>query len=72
MKTIQFKLTLFLVLFGLCITSCVEDDEFDLPNTVIVQNPDIGDGQIVSINSIIGTIEQNDGENFVIEANLYV
>jgi len=72
MKTIQFKLTFLLLLFSLVITSCVEDDEFDLPNDIVVQDPDIGDGAIVSINSILGIIEQNDGDNFVIDTNIYV
>ena len=60
MKTIQFKLTFVLLLFSLVIISCVEDDEFDLPGDVEIQDPDIGDGDVVSINSIIGIIEQND------------
>jgi len=72
MKTIQFKLTFLLLLFGLVVTSCVEDDEFDLPNDIEIQDPDIGDGAIVSINSILGIIEQNDGENFVIDTDIYV
>ncbi len=71
MKTIQFKLAFLVLLFGIVITSCVEDDEFDIPNTVNVQDPIFGENDtIITINSILGTIEQNDGDNFIIESNL--
>ena len=71
MKTIQIKLTFLIILaLGLSITSCVEDDDFDIPNTVI-NEPEI-DGDIVQISAIQGIIEQNDGENFTIDDNIYV
>jgi hypothetical protein len=71
MKTIQFKLTFLVLLFGFVFTSCVEDDEFDIPNTVNVQDPVFGENdQIITINAILGTIEQNGGDNFVVESNL--
>ncbi|RRO24333.1 DUF5689 domain-containing protein [Flavobacteriaceae bacterium 14752] len=71
MKTISFKLTFLLILaLGLITTSCVEDDDFAIPD-VTVTDPEI-DGELVSISSILGTIEQNQGENFTIESNIYV
>ena len=67
MKTIQFKLTfLFILSLGLVMTSCVEDDDFDIPDANVT-DPEI-DGEVVTISSILGIIEQNDGENFTIEA----
>lgn len=73
MKTIQFKLT-FLIIFalGFTMTSCVEDDDFDIPDEVInIPEPEI-DGDIVTIGAINGIIEQNGGDNFTIEDNIYV
>jgi len=71
MKTISFKLTLLLILaLGLMTTSCVEDDDFDIPD-VTVTDPEI-DGEVVTINSILGLIQQNQGENTTIEDNIYV
>jgi len=71
MKTIQLKLTFLLIFsFGLFMTSCVEDDEFGIPD-VNASEPEI-DGDVVTIGSILGTIEQNDGENFTIDSNIYV
>ncbi|MBS3737588.1 DUF5689 domain-containing protein [Mesohalobacter halotolerans] len=71
MKTIQFKFTfLFILALGLSFTSCVEDDDFDIPDISITE-PEI-DGDIVSINAIQGIIEQNDGENFTIQDSIYV
>lgn len=71
MKTISFKLTFLLILaLGLITTSCVEDDDFDIPNATVT-DPEI-DGEIVTISSILGIIEQNDGENFTIESDIYV
>ncbi|QTY26594.1 DUF5689 domain-containing protein [Flavobacterium sp. CS20] len=71
MKTISFKLTfLFILALGLMTTSCVEDDDFDIPD-VTVTDPEI-DGELVTIGSILGTIQQNQGENFTIESNIYV
>lgn len=71
MKAIHFKLTfLFILALGLTLTSCVEDDDFDIPNANAT-DPEI-DGEIVSIGSIVGIIEQNDGDNFTIDTNIYV
>lgn len=71
MRTIQFKLTFLLILaLGLTLTSCVEDDDFDIPD-VNVTDPEIN-GDIVTIGSILGVIAQNDGENFTISDNIYV
>lgn len=67
MKTIQFKLTfLILLLAGLTMTSCVEDDDFDIPNLVI-EEPNIPVNQIVTINAILGEIEQNRDNNGNVE-----
>lgn len=71
MKAIQFKLTfLFLLALGLSFTSCVEDDDFDIPD-ITVTEPEI-DGSIATIGAIQGIIEQNDGENFTMDDNIYV
>jgi hypothetical protein len=71
MKTIQIKLSFLIILaLGLSITSCVEDDDFDIPNINITE-PEI-DGDIVQISAIQGIIEQNDGENFTIDDNIYL
>jgi len=71
MKTIQFKLTFIIMLsLGLLVTSCVNDDDFETPD-VTVPEPDI-DGEIVTINSILGIIAQNEGETTIIEDNIYV
>jgi hypothetical protein len=72
MKTIQFKLTFLLILaLGLTLNSCVEDDEFEIPDVNAV-DPNIPEDNIVEIGSILGTIAQNDGENFTIESDIYV
>lgn len=71
MKTIQFKLTLIIILsVGFLVSSCVNDDDFETPD-VTVTEPNI-DGEIVSINSMLGIIEQNEGETTIIEDNVYV
>jgi hypothetical protein len=59
MKTIQIKLTLiFLLSIGFLVTSCVNDDDFETPDLNVTE-PDIGDGEIISISSVLNTIEQN-------------
>jgi len=71
MKTIQFKLTfLFILSLGLVMTSCVEDDDFGIPEANAT-DPEI-DGEVVTIGSILGVIAQNDGENFTIQDNIYI
>lgn len=71
MKTISFKLTFLLILaLGSTMISCVEDDDFDIPE-VSTTDPEI-DGEVVTIGSVLGIIEQNEGENFTIESNIYV
>ena len=72
MKTIQFKLTFLLILaLGLTLNSCVEDDEFEIPDVNAV-DPNIPEEKIVEIGSILGTIAQNDGDNFTIDSDIYV
>ena len=73
MKTIQFKLTLLIMIaLGFTMTSCVEDDDFEIPDVISnPPEPEI-DGNIVTIGAIQGIIEQNDGENFTIDDNIYV
>ena len=82
MKTFQFKLTfLILLVFGCMVTSCVEDDDFETPDLTVTE-PDIGNGSIVTINSVLNSIENNreDGdpddelevEIEVIEQDIYV
>jgi hypothetical protein len=59
MKTIQFKLTFIIMLsIGFLVTSCVNDDDFETPD-LNVTTPDIGNGEIVTINSILGVIQQD-------------
>lgn len=71
MKTIQFKLTFIIILsIGFLLSSCVNDDDFEIPD-VTVSEPNI-DGEVVSINSMLGIIAQNEGETTIIEDNIYV
>jgi len=73
MKTIQFKLTFLIILaIGFTVSSCVEDDDFDIPGEVEnIPDPQV-DGDIVTIGAINGIIDQNDGENFTIQDNIYI
>lgn len=72
MKTIQIKLTLIILFaFGFMVTSCVNDDDFETPDLTVTE-PNIGDGEIVSISSVLGALEQNDGDITLIEEDIYV
>ena len=71
MKTLKLlktnKLTLFLL--GIVIISCVEDDDFNTPNTTITE-PNIPVNNIVSINSVAGELSQamaNNNSTFTFE-----
>jgi hypothetical protein len=72
MKTIPFTKFLFLslILAGFA-TSCVQDDDYDVPNTDVkdIEIP----GTIVSIESVLGEFAQNDNEQFTFsETNQYL
>lgn len=56
MKTLKIN-KLILLLIGLVVfNSCVEDDDFDIPNTNI-EEP-VLDGEIITINSVLGRLVQ--------------
>jgi len=72
MKAIQFNLTLLVLLFiGLSMTSCVNDDDFETPDLNVTE-PDLGDGEIVSISSILGELAQSEEPVVLIEDDVYV
>ncbi len=72
MKTIQIKITLLVLFaFGFMLTSCVNDDDFETPD-VTVTEPNIGDGTVVGISSVLGILEQNDNNPTLIEDNIFV
>jgi len=66
MKAIQLNRVFFLLLVIVGFTtSCVQDDDYDLPDTSIV-DPELPEGaNIVSISSVLGVAgQQDDGEQF--------
>lgn len=67
MKTVQFKLKVLIILvLGFNLTSCVEDDDYDIPNLTI-EDPQIPEDQIITIGAILGEIEQNRESNGDVE-----
>jgi len=57
MKTLNIS-KLLLVIIGLVVFSgCVQDDEFSIPDTAIV-DPNINPADVISISSVIGELEQ--------------
>lgn len=60
MKTLKIN-KLILLLIGLVVfTSCVEDDDFNTPNTSIVE-PDISESEKVQISAVAGELAQEQG-----------
>ncbi|WP_282041932.1 DUF5689 domain-containing protein [Winogradskyella flava] len=64
MKTLKIN-KLILLLIGLVVfNSCVEDDDFDVPNTII-EEPNIPQNALRSINSVAGELAQEQGNGFL-------
>jgi hypothetical protein len=59
MKTINFNKFLLLLLGLVVLNSCVEDDDFDTPNTAIVEP--VLDGDVIPISSVAGGLGQIHG-----------
>jgi hypothetical protein len=57
MKTINFNKFLLLLLGLVVLNSCVEDDDFDTPNTAIVEP--VLDGDVIPISSVAGGLRPN-------------
>ena len=57
MKTINFNKIILLLLSLVVFNGCVEDDDFDTPNTAIV-DPNIPAEDIISISAVAGELAQ--------------
>jgi hypothetical protein len=57
MKTLKINKIILLLLGFVVFNSCVEDDDFDTPNTSIVE-PNISVDDVVSISSVLGQLTQ--------------
>lgn len=56
MKNLKLIPVLLLLLASIFVTSCVEDDEFDLPDTAIVEP--VLDGDVISLSAVIAAYDQ--------------
>lgn len=66
MKTINmYKKLILMVLAVGFLASCVQDDDFDTPNTSISE-PEL-EGDVVSISTVLGVAAQNEGELYTYE-----
>lgn len=66
MKTINMYKKLILMVLAVCfLASCVQDDDFDTPNTSISE-PEL-EGDVVSISTVLGVAAQNEGELYTYE-----
>ncbi len=57
MKTLKINKVILLLIGLVVFNGCVEDDDFDTPNTSIV-DPNIDPADVISISSVIGELEQ--------------
>lgn len=66
MKTANFY-KLILLIFAVAFTvSCVQDDEFDTPDTTVGEEPELN-GPVISIDAVAGISAQEDGANFTFD-----
>ena len=63
MKTIKFNKILLLLIGLLVFNGCVEDDDFNTPNTSITEP--VLDGPLVSISAVAGELAQAQGNSFL-------
>lgn len=61
MKTIKIYKIIILIVGLVAFSSCVEDDDFNIPDTTIVEP--VLDGQEISINAIAGNLSQAQGNS---------
>ncbi len=62
MKTLKINKILLLLIGIVVFNSCVEDDDFNTPNTAIV-DPNINPADIISIGAVVGQLEQAQQNN---------
>ncbi len=63
MKTNQFKKIIMVLLAFAVVTSCVKDDDFDIPN-LNIEEPNINASDIIEIGAVAGELAQSDEDQF--------
>ncbi|MBV1923675.1 MAG: choice-of-anchor J domain-containing protein [Flavobacteriaceae bacterium] len=70
MKTLNLYKLIILFFAVTMISSCVKDDDYDVPNIVVVE-PDLGDTPVITVNNIASAWEQEQG-NVTFETEQYL
>lgn len=69
--TTMYRRFILMVLAVSFLASCVQDDDFETPNTTVTE-PEL-EGEVISISSVLGTAAQNEGDLYTYEeTDLYV
>ncbi|SHI83893.1 protein of unknown function [Mesonia phycicola] len=67
----MYRRFILMVLAVSFLASCVQDDDFETPNTTVTE-PEL-EGEVISISSVLGTAAQNEGDLYTYEeTDLYV
>ncbi|MDC7995136.1 DUF5689 domain-containing protein [Altibacter sp. HG106] len=71
MKTFNFYKLFTLLFVAVAVVSCVADDDFDVPGTIIAEEPVI-DGEVIQLGALAGKYEQEQGDFTYTDGDLYV